>query len=1510
MKNAHVPGKNLIVKSSLILDPSQLTPVEEALVLAQQYLGNFTSEPDFGQKMAIAFGEGANVDSLRTAWSANDFSNFPEIEVRRHAADINGANGAFAAATNKIYLSQEFIINHQGDVGAIASVLLEEFGHFVDSQLNEVDSLGDEGEIFSALVRGETLSKVQLEQLKAEDDTATIMLNGQAIHIEQDSNEPGINITPLTPLVTTEAGGTAKFSVQLNSQPTDDVIITGRSSNEKEGILDTSSLVFTPNNWNIPQIVTVIGVDDLINDGDVTYSIIGDAVISNDPIYREIGKNPSAYTFININDDKLDVAISSNKNLIGIGSEHQIIYTFNITNNGTENTTGVKLETTIPKGVNLIGSSLTIINQTTDSEGNTLLTIDAGSISQGSVFTGTVTVEATGFSQPLDKLQDYLWNIDVKGIATANISGAIVSSNTASISTQIDSSKGLAEDLVKSFFFGDVLNQTNSLKTLTSSQKVTASSENEEGLTQVGDELVNDVITAVASPVVKTLQTVQDTFSEQTKAFKDLDPIKGIEATQAGVKNTEQQVNQFPDNVKQGVEQAGVKAVRKGVGLLVDSAAQALISGSYQALKLTVPEGLSYSDGVVNYEKETSTDKVNLGVTVGKIEKVPQAILQSALAGNTSQIQSWANSTVNNFTAQGLYSKTLPNGQVGLNFGYSNATKTLSYGLETSLSLGNGFQLGGKVEGQFGQGQSRPTGFLSVIYTEPEPKNPPQGNRSVSPQSYTNNLENNFQSILAFGDSTFSEPANLSQSIQSLTNGNDNSSTPILDKSGRFLVFTSEASNLIEGDTNGVTDVFIRSIQTNTLERISLSNDGTEANGKSEGFAISADGRYVVFASNASNLIANDSNNARDIFVRDRIANTTKRVSLANDSSQANGASDLAAISANGRYIVFSSIASNLVAGDTNEMVDVFVRDLEAGTTELISAASNNSQSNNDSLSSGAAISADGRYVVFYSYASNLVANDTNDLADIFVRDRQTGSTVRVSAADDGTEGNDISLSPAISADGRYIAFSSLASNLVAGDTNDTGDIFVYDQQTKTIERVSLASDETEADSNSSRPSISSDGRYVVFQSRAANLGVDNPNLYSNIYLRDRLTGETKLVSPSLNGETDGDNINPSISADGSYISFESGATNLVDGDTNDASDIFVYKPVTLENSEPVTGANKTLTVLEDTAPISLAIAIPSDADNDPLTITVTTVAETTKGEIRLPNNTIVTANTSLTTEQLTSLVFAPVTNANGSAGTFSYTVSDGKGGIATQTLTLEITAVNDPPTAADDTATINQNTPLTLSIANLLANDSDIDSNSLSITAVSNGTNGSVVFDTEQGNIVFTPILNFSGAASFNYTVSDGNGGNSMATVAVTVNPSSQLNKITGTPGRDTLTGTSKSDHIIGLQGADTLTGGCGNDQFVYTNIRDRGDTITDFEVGKDNIVFTQLLNSLVTGGYNGTNAIADGYVKVVQGTSASNFSVQIDADGPTGNDIFRPFITVNLAGTGTFNNPSNFVF
>jgi Tol biopolymer transport system component len=226
-----------------------------------------------------------------------------------------------------------------------------------------------------------------------------------------------------------------------------------------------------------------------------------------------------------------------------------------------------------------------------------------------------------------------------------------------------------------------------------------------------------------------------------------------------------------------------------------------------------------------------------------------------------------------------------------------------------------------------------------------------------------------------------------------------------------------------------------------TTVRVSVSSSDTQANSRSMSPAISADGRYVAFESYASNLVAGDTNDRRDVFVGDRVTGTTERVSVSSSGTQANSRSMSPAISADGRYVAFNSDARNLVAGDTNRAQDVFVHNRSTGTTRRVSKSSSGTQANQRSSTGG--ISADGRYVAFESWASNLVAGDTNDRSDVFVRDRATGTTQRVSVSSAGTQANQGSWDPAVSADGRYVAFGSYASNLVAGDTNDVGDVFL-----------------------------------------------------------------------------------------------------------------------------------------------------------------------------------------------------------------------------------------------------------------------------------------------------------------------------------------------------------------------------------------------------------------------------------------------------------------------------------
>ncbi|MBP2235259.1 Tol biopolymer transport system component [Sinorhizobium kostiense] len=265
---------------------------------------------------------------------------------------------------------------------------------------------------------------------------------------------------------------------------------------------------------------------------------------------------------------------------------------------------------------------------------------------------------------------------------------------------------------------------------------------------------------------------------------------------------------------------------------------------------------------------------------------------------------------------------------------------------------------------------------------------------------------------------------------------------------GRYVAFSSDANNLVADDTNGTTDVFVRDLQLGTTIRVSVDSAGNQANNYSYSGSISADGRHVAFTSSASNLVAGDTNGFIDVYVRDLQLGTTTRVSVDSSGDEANGDSnflELPSISADGRYVAFSSEASNLVAGDTNGVSDIFVRDLHLGTTTRVSVGSVGGQANGGSFE--ASISADGRYVAFSSDASNLVAGDTNSVEDVFVFDLQRGTTTRVGVAPSGGQANNESFLPSISADGRHIAFNSVASNLVADDTNGDVDTFVADGQ-------------------------------------------------------------------------------------------------------------------------------------------------------------------------------------------------------------------------------------------------------------------------------------------------------------------------------------------------------------------------------------------------------------------------------------------------------------------------------
>ena len=407
------------------------------------------------------------------------------------------------------------------------------------------------------------------------------------------------------------------------------------------------------------------------------------------------------------------------------------------------------------------------------------------------------------------------------------------------------------------------------------------------------------------------------------------------------------------------------------------------------------------------------------------------------------------------------------------------------------------------------------------------------------------------------------EQTNSIKRISLASNGvesNGFSNSVAIADDGKYIIFNSDATNLVPNDTNNSSDTFIYDRLNQTVELINIAPNNTGADAPVNIGSISGNSRYITFASNASNLVANDTNAQRDIFVYDRQAKTTELISVATDGTQANDLNLFNAISDDGRYVAFESMASNLVAKDTNGQRDIFVRDRQAKTTERINVASNGTQAN--SHASLDSISDDGRYITFSSDASNLVANDTNGQSDVFVYDRIGKTTERISVGSNGTQANGSSSFGSISGDGRYIAFESAATNLIANDTNGLNDIFVYDRVAKTTERVNLAYNGSEPNGYSYGASISDDGRYIAFASEADNLVANDTNQRADIFVYDRIEKTTKGF--------DGDSF-PTISGNGEYVVFNSSLDNLVVNDTNQAGDVFL---IDLNMSSTDSGSN------------------------------------------------------------------------------------------------------------------------------------------------------------------------------------------------------------------------------------------------------------------------------------------------------------------------------------------------
>ncbi len=676
-----------------------------------------------------------------------------------------------------------------------------------------------------------------------------------------------------------------------------------------------------------------------------------------------------------------------------------------------------------------------------------------------------------------------------------------------------------------------------------------------------------------------------------------------------------------------------------------------------------------------------------------------------------------------------------------------------------------------------------------------------------------------------------------------------NSYEPSVSADGRYVAFNGYATNLVLGDTNGTSDIFVKDMQTGAVILASTTADGTQANGVNNGASISDDGRYVAFASYATNLVAGDTNNTWDVFVKDLQSGALIHANTAADGTQANGWTSIPSISADGRYVTFASAATNLVPEDTDNTPDIFIKDLQTGT---ITRANTTADWTEAKIYADGRVSADGRYVVFVSTPTDPITGAaTGGPVDIFVKDLQTGVLTRVGPSADESI-------PTISGDGRYVAFSSDASNLVAGDTNGIADIFVRDLQTGAVARVNTAADGSQA------------------------------NEYTDTYTS-------------------------AITADGRYIVFASIASNLVTGDTLDTYDAFIAPNPLYQSIQVTTDANTPVVInnvtVTDADAGSAMLSVTLSVDHGSLALQNTTGltftdADGSDGTLAF-SGTLSDLNAALAA----GIIYAP-TAAYVGDDALSLTVDDqfpGGGLTDNATLALKVlpppvilgTAGNDTLTgtngndtfnggagndtlvggAGNDTYVFNLGDGIDTIVDSTVGGDTNIVSFGVGVdpNSISLGLGSLLVRYGDLGDAIhienFDPNNAFNPLSISEFHFTDG-------TILSYADLISRGFDLIGTDSDDVIIGTNATDRITGGKGNDILNAGAGNDAYIY-NLGDGLDTLTDAS-GNDTVQFGT--------GFSFDNTV----IRTSGGIARLRF---LDADGCEGTEGMD--ITLNVDGT-----------
>lgn len=612
---------------------------------------------------------------------------------------------------------------------------------------------------------------------------------------------------------------------------------------------------------------------------------------------------------------------------------------------------------------------------------------------------------------------------------------------------------------------------------------------------------------------------------------------------------------------------------------------------------------------------------------------------------------------------------------------------------------------------------------------------------------------------------------------------------------------------------DGGYQLLVTNLITGVTTLLSSRSDGTPGNGTSFGASFSADGNKVAFTSWADNLVAGDTNGLGDIFVKDLTTGTVSLVSTTSGGAQADVASSTAKISADGTRVVFVSAADNLVAGDTNNSADIFVKNLTTGTITRASTTSSGVEGNYDSAVF-ADISDDNTKVVFASSATNLVAGDSNGAQDIFVKNLTTGATTRISTDSAGQQLNMVAAAPSFSADGTKVVFVGTPFDTVPGDHGFRSQIYVKDLVTGALTLVSTNASGFAGDNLSDQPAISADGTKVIFMSVADNLVAGDANNVSDVFLKDLVTGNITLVSQSGAGVYGNHaSQDPQLSDDGTRFVFTSSADNLVPG--SGAYGIAVYAGTRSPYSN--SGA-----VSEDHAVTATGKLGFSDADHgDHHTVTVAPPAAGTLGTLTATvshDSTGTGLGGEVTwTYGVNNALLQGLKQDQTKLESFTINLNDGTT-TTTQTVNVTIAGVNDAPVVTGAHATLAhgaQGVAYTVTAAQLLTGFTDVDGDTLYVSTrtYSSGSDGD--------NTYVVPVTANHGTVTENqngtYTITPDGGYSGTMTLSYVVSDGYALVRSSITyvvdSSNSVFNGTANADYLFGTAGGDTLKGFGGND-------------------------------------------------------------------------------------------------